>query len=168
MTIVHQPAAARGPNNNGVPGLPCAACHTDRNLTLPTGEARYRSIPGGQRWGLAPIEMAWEGRSVSDICHQMKDPTRNGGRSLALLHDHIATDDLVGWGVAAQCWPATCTGNSKAARRPRASVDRFRRRAPAEPKVELTLLGTALTNSPAGMAAWALSSARGRRRHFPR
>jgi hypothetical protein len=94
---VHQPAAARGANNNGVPGLPCASCHTDRNFTLSIGEASYQSIPGHPRWGLAPIEMAWEGKSVGDICRQIKDPARNGGRNLALLHDHVANDDLVGW-----------------------------------------------------------------------
>ena len=27
---VHQPAALRGEANNGVPGLPCAACHNDK------------------------------------------------------------------------------------------------------------------------------------------
>lgn len=94
---IHQPAAARGPNDSGVPGLPCASCHTDRNFTLPTGEASYRSIPGHPRWGLAPIEMAWQGKSTEEICRQIKDPARNGGRSLALLQDHIANDDLVGW-----------------------------------------------------------------------
>jgi hypothetical protein len=108
---IHQPAAARGPNNNGVPGLPCASCHTDRNFTLSIGEARYQSIPGHPRWGVAPIEMAWEGKSVGDICRQIKDSTRNGGRSLALLHDHIANDDLVGWawkpGAGRQSAPGT-------------------------------------------------------------
>jgi len=94
---IHQPAALRGPNDSGVPGLPCASCHTDRNVTLATGEASYRSIPGLPRWGLAPREMAWESKSVGEICRQLKDPARNGGRSLALLHDHIANDDLVGW-----------------------------------------------------------------------
>lgn len=93
----HQPAAARGTNNNGVPGLPCASCHSDRNFTLSIGEASYQSIPGHPRWGLAPIEMAWEGKSVGDICRQIKDPARNGGRNLALLHDHVSNDDLVGW-----------------------------------------------------------------------
>jgi hypothetical protein len=43
---IHQPAAARGLSNNGVPGLPCASCHTDRNFTLSIGEAKYQSIPG--------------------------------------------------------------------------------------------------------------------------
>jgi hypothetical protein len=94
---IHQPAAFRGPDGAGVPGLPCAACHTEHNFTLPTGEASYKSIPGHDRWGLAPIEMAWEGKSIPEICRQLKDPARNGGRTLALLHDHMATDDLVGW-----------------------------------------------------------------------
>jgi hypothetical protein len=47
---------------------------------------------------MAPIEMAWQGKSIGDICRQIKDPTRNGGRDLALLHDHLAKDDLVAWG----------------------------------------------------------------------
>jgi hypothetical protein len=94
---VHRPAAFRGEAGVGVPGLPCAACHTDRNFPLSVGEASYQSIPGHPRWGLAPIEMAWQGKSPAQICRQIKDPAHNGGRSLALLRDHLAKDDLVGW-----------------------------------------------------------------------
>jgi hypothetical protein len=47
---------------------------------------------------LAPIEMAWEGKSIGDICVQLKDPSRNGGRNLALLQEHVAKDDLIAWG----------------------------------------------------------------------
>jgi hypothetical protein len=46
----------------------------------------------------APIEMAWEGKSIGEICRQIKDPNRNGGRDLSLLHEHLAHDDLVAWG----------------------------------------------------------------------
>jgi hypothetical protein len=42
--------------------------------------------------------MAWEGKSMHDICEQLKDPKRNGGRTLTLLHEHMAHDDLVAWG----------------------------------------------------------------------
>ena len=42
--------------------------------------------------------MAWEGKSLREICIQLKDKDRNGGRDLALLHEHIAKDDLVAWG----------------------------------------------------------------------
>lgn len=94
---VHRPEVKRGPENSGVPGLPCASCHTEHNFPLAIGEAGYQSIPGHQRWALAPIEMAWEGKSVGEICRQIKDPARNGGRDLPLLLDHLAHDDLVGW-----------------------------------------------------------------------
>jgi hypothetical protein len=94
---VHRPAAFRGEAGVGVPGLPCAACHTDKNFPLSVGEASYQSIPGHPRWGLAPIEMAWQGKSPAQICRQIKDPAHNGGRSLALLREHMAKDDLVGW-----------------------------------------------------------------------
>ena len=72
-------------------------CHTQRNFTL-MERATYRSIPGHPRWMVAPIEMAWEGKSIGEICRQIKDPARNGGRDLALLHEHLAHDDLVAWG----------------------------------------------------------------------
>jgi hypothetical protein len=94
---VHKPAAFRGEAGVGVPGLPCAACHTDKNFPLSVGEASYQSIPGHPRWGLAPIEMAWQGKSPDQICRQIKDPAHNGGRSLALLQEHMVKDDLVGW-----------------------------------------------------------------------
>jgi len=95
----HLPPVPRGDAGLGVAGLNCATCHTERNFTL-VGAATYKSIPGHPRWQLAPIEMAWEGKSVNQICQQLKDPARNGGRTLALLHEHFAKDDLVAWGWA--------------------------------------------------------------------
>jgi hypothetical protein len=85
----HRPLADRG--------NPCTTCHTERNFTL-AERASYRSIPGHPRWQLAPIEMAWEGKSIGDICQQLKDPNRNGGRTLELVHEHAAHDELVAWG----------------------------------------------------------------------
>src|SRR6266508_991591 len=75
----HQPVATRD--------TPCVTCHIDRNVTL-LERASYRSIPGHPRWMAAPIEMAWEGKSVGDICRKSQDPGRTGGRTLALLHEH--------------------------------------------------------------------------------
>ena len=77
--------------------VPCVTCHTDRNFTLHE-RASYQSIPGHPRWMMAPIEMAWQGRSIGEICRQLKNRDRNGGRDLALLHEHLAHDDLVAWG----------------------------------------------------------------------
>ena len=42
--------------------------------------------------------MAWQGKSLAQICEQIKDPKRNGGKTLAQIHEHMAHDSLVGWG----------------------------------------------------------------------
>jgi hypothetical protein len=89
---IHFPSARRA----GL-GDSCAACHTNRNVTLHVA-ASFQSVPGHPRWALAPLSMAWEGKSLGEICRQIKDTDRNGGRDLALLHEHIAKDDLVAWG----------------------------------------------------------------------
>jgi hypothetical protein len=95
----HFPPAARGADGGGVPGNTCGACHMDRNVDVLAGQrTSFQSIPGHPRWGLAPIEMAWEGKTIAEICRQIKDPQRNGGRTLAMLHEHLAHDDLVAWG----------------------------------------------------------------------
>jgi hypothetical protein len=95
----HFPPAPRGEGGVGVAGNTCSACHMEQNTAMVAGvNSSFESIPGHPRWGLAPIEMAWEGKSTGEICRQMKDPSRNGGRDLALLHEHLAHDDLVAWG----------------------------------------------------------------------
>ena len=95
----HDPPVERGAAGDGVPGAPCQACHMSRTVDLfPGAVASYQSIPGHPRWALAPLEMAWQGKSVGDICRQLKDKSRNGGRDLAMLHEHVAKDDLVAYG----------------------------------------------------------------------
>jgi hypothetical protein len=58
--------------------------------------------------------MAWQGKSLHEICEQIKDPKRNGGLSLARIHHHMAADDLVGsaWhpGVGRDPAPGTQAG----------------------------------------------------------
>jgi hypothetical protein len=88
---LHDPPVVRGPDDEGVPGNECTTCHQDRNQEL----AR---VPGAPKWQLAPRKMAWVGKSISEICNQLKDPARNGGRSLAQIVEHNAHDELVGWG----------------------------------------------------------------------
>ncbi len=93
---LHVPRVQGGSSGHGTPGLPCASCHRERNL--PTVGASVQSIPGNPKWALAPAEMAWVGRSLGQICEQLKDPQRNGGKSMEALHHHMAEDVLVGWG----------------------------------------------------------------------
>lgn len=80
-------------------GLACNACHQEQNseaIGVPNGP------PGAPHWGLPPSEtpMVFEGLAVTALCEQLKDPARNGKRSLAALHEHVSKDALVLWGWA--------------------------------------------------------------------
>ena len=88
----------------------CVNCHPagDRPLQgedgphQPLGEARRRwvrawpdalhdvssgatsiaaGVPGQPKWHVAPSEMAWQGKTLGEICAQIKDPARNGGHT---------------------------------------------------------------------------------------
>ena len=88
----HQPRIVRGgEDGHGPAGLRCSACHPVANFD----PAR---VPGHPDWHLAPRSMAWQGLSLGQICTQLKDPARNGGRDLPALLRHVSEDSLVGWG----------------------------------------------------------------------
>lgn len=91
----HTPPVERGPRGMGDAGMECATCHGPRNVTYAGGKS---SIPGHPLWHIAPIEMAWQGKSLREICEQLKDRKRNGNKTLAQIHEHNASDTLVGWG----------------------------------------------------------------------
>lgn len=93
--LPHDPPVTRGPDDKGAPGLECATCHGEANVGFADGSG---SLPGAPNWHLAPREMAWAGKSLGAICRQLKDPARNGGKSLAQLIEHNGRDALVGWG----------------------------------------------------------------------
>jgi hypothetical protein len=86
----HQPLVMRGPDGHGAVGMRCTTCHGKANFD-PGG------VPGNPHWHLAPLEMAWRGKSLPEICAQIKDRQRNGNKSLADLIHHMGEDPLVGW-----------------------------------------------------------------------
>ncbi len=88
---LHDPPVTRGEHDLGVVGMECGGCHQDRNLEL----AR---VPGAPNWHLAPREMAWVGRTPAALCEQLKDPKRNGDKTIAEIVEHTAHDELVAWG----------------------------------------------------------------------
>jgi hypothetical protein len=86
----HQPPVARGADGHGLPAMRCSTCHQSANF-------EPGRMPGHPEWHLAPREMAWEGKTLAEICAQIKDPQRNGGRKVEELVHHIGEDTLVGW-----------------------------------------------------------------------
>ena len=87
---LHQPPVTRGADGHGLETLRCPICHQKANF-------EPGRMPGHPEWHLAPREMAWEGKTVAEICVQIKDRERNGGRSPEDLVHHIGEDTLVGW-----------------------------------------------------------------------
>jgi hypothetical protein len=89
----HEPLVVRGADGLGAIGMRCTTCHGPANFD-PGG------VPGHPLWHVAPIEMAWAGKSLGAICEQIKDPKRNGGKPIKQIVEHMAEDTLVGWGWA--------------------------------------------------------------------
>jgi cytochrome c peroxidase len=87
----HQPLVVRGADDHGAIGMRCTTCHQGANFE-PSG------VPGHALWHVAPRSMAWQTKTLRQICEQIKDPTRNGGKTLAQIEEHMAHDSLVGWG----------------------------------------------------------------------
>ncbi|SFB61712.1 hypothetical protein SAMN03159496_05883 [Rhizobium sp. NFR07] len=85
----HTPWVTRGEDGGGAPTLRCSTCHQAENFAA-------SGVPGNPKWKLAPIEMAWQGQTLGNICRQLLDPTRSHMTRDELLH-HVMEDELVGW-----------------------------------------------------------------------
>jgi len=88
----HPMNVKRGPDGKGSPTLHCFACHQSEN------SKGLHGPPGAADWQLPPTKtpMAWKGLSISQLCLTLKDPAKNGNRSLQDLIGHMDTS-LVRW-----------------------------------------------------------------------
>jgi hypothetical protein len=87
----HSPLVVRGSDDKGAIAMRCTTCHQDANY-------EQSGVPGHPLWHVAPKSMAWQTKSLRQICKQIKDPKRNGGKTLAEIVEHNAHDKLVAWG----------------------------------------------------------------------
>lgn len=90
----HAMNVRRGPDGKGVTAEKCSTCHQEHNL----GEEHLP--PGAPNWRLPPADMPmiWGGLTDRQICEQLKDPARNGHRSVERIREHMSEDKLVAWG----------------------------------------------------------------------
>jgi hypothetical protein len=107
---LHQPLVVRGKDGFGATAMRCFSCHGAQNFNAP----KIVSVPGNKNWHLAPIEMAWHGRTLGEICRQLKDRSRNGDKTMAQLIEHMAHDELVGWAWAPGIGRAPAPSTQKA------------------------------------------------------
>jgi len=90
-----------GDSRIGAETLPCATCHVTSSAPANgSNDAPAAMID----WQLAPVDMIWFGQSSAQICAQMSDPARNGGRDWIQLAEHLRDDaahgGFVAWGFA--------------------------------------------------------------------
>lgn len=88
---VHAQGVKRGPDGKGLYALKCAACHQGANLP------GQNMPPGNPRWHLpsAAMPLVFQGLSPRELALQLKDPRRNGGKTLDQLVEHVSHDGLV-------------------------------------------------------------------------
>lgn len=91
---IHTMNVQRGVDGKGLYAERCSNCHQAENT------AGLHMPPGNPKWGLPPakMRMVFQGRTPRQLALQLLDPKQNGGRTKAQLIDHMANDDLVGWG----------------------------------------------------------------------
>lgn len=96
---LHYPPVQRGLDGKGVAPLQCATCHSTKNSPLASAPPGLETA-GKSGWHMPPahMKMSWYGLSGPALCKVFRDPKTNGGRSLAMLEEHMATDHLVFWG----------------------------------------------------------------------
>ena len=91
----HGMAIVAGDSRIGTAGLSCRTCH--QTSTRPN-RVEHAAPHTGMDWQLAPVDFQWVGRTSAEICQQMRDPDRNGGRDAAGLVEHILHDaELIGF-----------------------------------------------------------------------
>ncbi len=92
---LHTQGVKRGVDGKGVYALKCTNCHQPQN------SSGVHMPPGNPNWHLPPadMKMVFEGKSPRELAAQLKDPKKNGNKTMAQLIDHVTNDKLVlgGW-----------------------------------------------------------------------
>ena len=91
LGLVHAQNVQRGPDGRGLFAMKCSACHQSENVE------GLRMPPGNPNWHLPPADMpmVFERRSPRELAEQLRDPKRNGGKTLAEILRHVEEDGLV-------------------------------------------------------------------------
>lgn len=83
-----------GDSRIGAEYVTCATCHAIRDGLNDTPHAAPQVA---MSWQLAPVEAAWFGKSSTEICNQLRDPDRNGGRDHLEIAAHLDHDLILHW-----------------------------------------------------------------------
>lgn len=84
-----------GESRIGAETLLCSTCHARREEGL--NDTPHAAPQVAADWRLAPVEAAWFGRTAPEVCAQLRDPERNGGRDFVDLARHLDHDVILHW-----------------------------------------------------------------------
>ena len=91
---VHAMNVKRGPDGLGKDAARCGNCHQTTNMP------GANMPPGAPNWRMPTPEMpmVFEDKTPGELCRQLKDPAKNGGRTIEEIIRHVTADPLVLWG----------------------------------------------------------------------
>ena len=83
-----------GESRIGAEYVSCSTCHA---LREGLNDMPHAAPQVAMNWQLAPVEAEWFGKSSVEICNQLRDPDRNGGRDHLDLASHLDHDLILHW-----------------------------------------------------------------------
>lgn len=83
-----------GESRIGAETLPCSTCHA---YSETPNDIPHAAPQVAMTWMLPPAEAEWFGKSATEICDQLRDPERNGGRDMLELAAHLDHDLILHW-----------------------------------------------------------------------
>lgn len=87
-----------GESRIGAETLLCSTCHTDmEGMEAVSNDTPHAAPRVAMTWQLAPVEAEWFGKSSAYICEQLKDPARNGERTIREVAVHLDHDLILHW-----------------------------------------------------------------------
>lgn len=83
-----------GDSRIGAEYLQCSACHAYREGV---NDVPHAAPQVAMNWQLPPVEAEWFGKTSDEICNQLRDPERNGGRDFNDIASHLEHDLILHW-----------------------------------------------------------------------
>lgn len=85
-----------GDSRIGAEYVQCSTCHMYREEGG-ANDAPHMAPQVAADWRLPPVEAEWFGKSSTDVCNQLRDPDRNGGRGFMEIASHLDHDVILHW-----------------------------------------------------------------------
>lgn len=84
-----------GDSRMGAETIPCQTCHLSRESGV--NDQPHMAPQVNAVWMLPPAEADWFGKSSAELCEQLRDPDRNGGRDFRAIASHLDHDVILHW-----------------------------------------------------------------------